>query len=1185
MTFRFRSRAIALARFALAATAALVFAPTCAEGPTAPETPPTPPETLVLTSLVNRTLVAGDTLVFELETQPDEVVLISLQSESGDAADTLKAIVQVSGVTAVLDSVFSAGTQATLHDVLLQLDPSPLARTLRISVLGTSPDSDGAFRMMVQGISEVPEAQPALLPLAAPVIERIHVAGDIDEFVLSASPSVWYYLELSAPVGFPDTLTAQVLNGAAVVAALRTSAPAAGDTTAPARFTLPSAGVYAVRVFSGSAGNGSSTGGYALRVDSVSKLTMHNSVARPLGAGETHEYRISVPADSTVLVSLQGQSGMAADTVDLEVRVDGDSALVDGIASVGTQPRLNDGLTSIGSFGAPTVLAVRVRHRNPTHTGPYQVRFQTQSTKPEHGHSTAPPSTIVREGIDVPGDVDRFPFTVVAGNAYGLRVGALAPFSDTLSVRVLRGDSTLAQIRTNATQPDVFTLAPQMFVSPTNGTVYIDVRSGAAGSTGPYEMRIEPIPPSSSTALFNIPSTATDSLNAANWIDNWQIGWSPSSQLRLTMEALSGSASDTLLVVARRTIAPFDSVASFVAVGGGGPAHFDVPIRPPNSGFAGLRLYARAAQLTQGGSYSLSYTSVWPSTPETVGASRALGDTIAGEWLEDPGDVDVYAYSVAPGMQAVLFAAVDSSVDNFGLNSLIVTLRDSSNALVSTLPLPASPSELHTTARRLTFTAGGTVTMQAGGALNGPLKYRLVLDEIDTLPETASPVLAIGDTATEWIDNIGDIDEFEIPGTPGDTVSVRIAVENVLPRQIQVEWRTPEGGSLASTWTAGGQTTLDEFYLRVTILDDGTARVRLTGGLGSTLDSSRTSYRIEALRITSAPESVSQLVAIGDSIVGESIDRPGDIDEFHLEVDSTRWTDVVLRATRALESDVIVAAANDELITFVAGPLSVDSAVLSAPLALNAPGPMRLVVYSNPGATMPYTLSFRPIDPRPEVVSDTVELGEWIEGETLHRSADLDRFIVATDMSNRHAFEIETQPGAVGGFVLLTENGAVKSGAGALVQTPLSATSTVRFQGFSVAADRSAEEGPGLGAYRFRIRAARLGPEVADSVLVIGDTITTEGIDNPADEDHFVFTPVFGKVYRIEWKTLGPDPESSLIVRVQVPLTFDEPIGSGGESSIQFTASSSQAHRLRLSPANAEERHVTPYRLVIRELP
>jgi hypothetical protein len=151
----------------------------------------------------------------------------------------------------------------------------------------------------------------------------------------------------------------------------------------------------------------------------------------------------------------------------------------------------------------------------------------------------------------------------------------------------------------------------------------------------------------------------------------------------------------------------------------------------------------------------------------------------------------------------------------------------------------------------------------------GPFTISIFVE--DLRPETASATLTDGVTVEgEAIDEIGDVDEYWLVGTEGETWIFFVQTFGG-PVRLEVF------GGVYATAEAGGATgeLTERSTGRVTLSSTGTKLVRVSGGRAD----AHGPYRIRANRVNPAPEASAPALRVGEP-VEEEIGAVGDVDEF-----------------------------------------------------------------------------------------------------------------------------------------------------------------------------------------------------------------------------------------------------------------------------------------------------------------
>jgi hypothetical protein len=174
------------------------------------------------------------------------------------------------------------------------------------------------------------------------------------------------------------------------------------------------------------------------------------------------------------------------------------------------------------------------------------------------------------------------------------------------------------------------------------------------------------------------------------------------------------------------------------------------------------------------------------SAPETHAATFAVGDSVANEAIDYLGDWDHFTLTATPGQVLYLLFGTGPSTPCCSYYPYVVALDpatgDTLTSQVGQFMRVTSPFVAPT---------GGAVTINVfeyPHVLNPPTRacydatcgvvygftgpYTLQALAVDSLPEVASPTYVLSDTvSTEAIAPAGDVDQFTLTVTPGDTLS------------------------------------------------------------------------------------------------------------------------------------------------------------------------------------------------------------------------------------------------------------------------------------------------------------------------------------------------------------------------------------------------------------------------------
>src|SRR5205823_3542528 len=143
----------------------------------------------------------------------------------------------------------------------------------------------------------------------------------------------------------------------------------------------------------------------------------------------------------------------------------------------------------------------------------------------------------------------------------------------------------------------------------------------------------------------------------------------------------------------------------------------------------------------------------------------------------------------------------------------------------------------------------------------------------------------------------GDIDEFTFTGAAGEEFNAFLQAQSGSPEtNLQLDVLDGGGTVLPSAQSLGSDTSLlRQVTGRFALPGTGTYRLRVSGGPSYPSDLSRGAYRLFLYRINRRPETLPETLAFGDSLSGETIDLPGDVDEFRVTVPDSSGANLVVQ--------------------------------------------------------------------------------------------------------------------------------------------------------------------------------------------------------------------------------------------------------------------------------------------------
>lgn len=911
-------------------------------------------------------------------------------------------------------------------------------------------------------------------------------------------------------------------------------------------------------------------------------ISLRQVVSDALVPGQSLEYALTVPRDSTLFLSFQARSGASADTLVATLRAPGGAVLA-LLRSAGTQPALHDLMAPVAPAAADRDLVVTVSGASPAHGGAFTLTARPMSPAPEKSDAVLAFGGTATEAIDASGDADEFRLQGSGGYVAWLQVAADAPFAEGLRVELLDGTTLLTSVSTTTTQAALGELETEPVTLPRSGEFTVRVRAGnGAQSTGTGAYRVRPLatppadPPVPQPLLAR--DAVIDTLSGADSVAAWRVMWRAGTPLAITLEVRDAAPGDSLTATFR-TDPGSDSLGAIAAVMGGDVAQFVLPVT--QSAFSPsivATVHGRRRGMTA--SYRLRFGSQRSDAPETASATLTPGETIA-ESIGDVNDLDRYLLDAqADSDWVVMLVPRDSLLPELGIR-----VHDRDENPVAAWDVTGRYNDLERTATYLRLGDRGPYKITVGAAFFRPPEftgdYLLRVLRQDRGTESAPPQVLVDGTVSGSIEAPGDIDEFRLdvvegqevyfkhrPGTPVSQSFVLLDGTTSLQKAPLPDYVLPLEEQHSFRWRAERTGT---FTVRV-------ANDQLAGPK----ENWPAPYEIEVQGVRRAPETAPATGwTFGDTISGEAIERRGDIDEFEVTFDAPQMTRLVFIANRADTLDGVYLTVTDAAGNWMSGPSigagSGPDTLRAVPhLEFATPGTYRFTVEGTGLSAVPYRFFMVPSHLGPEVISDTLPVGVWVSGEAIDSIGDADRFVYAVDSGVRYVSEIELLPGAVGAVQFLSSVTWAMSTGEAAVGT---ATASGYVQ--AMVLEYLGPAGPALGPYRLRIRPVSVLPETASPTITIGDTITTESIDFFGDEDRYTFTGAAGTALRIVARSAAFDSGARLHARVflegdDLPIMAFEP----GESERDVVLPANGTYRVVITAlVSSQPRDLGPYLL------
>lgn len=608
-------------------------------------------------------------------------------------------------------------------------------------------------------------------------------------------------------------------------------------------------------------------------------LTRGEAHAGSIQPGTAQLFVVESSAGASLRIILEGTSRSRHDSLVAEVRSESSGAKIGTIGSDGGQEAPRDRRLLIAATAEPRRYTILVRGATPEDGG----EFRLLSLDPDFGPEALDTAivvgdTVTGERFDAFEDFDRFEFEGEAGAHYVLalemadeRAGRtvhlqllrkLGPdsfdeyfrFALPWTPRAFESGALRARLTTSGTHVvSVFHEVPWWEPDPPPTVV-----------DGRYRLLVRKVDtlPEGRPPGFAVGDTIVGAIEEAGDIDVYTASVVAGLDYRLDVSWDRTLGAPLLLGV----FAPaFEHGEELVVP----PTRLDGlgwSFRPPVSGPVRLRLLGGApgARDSVTAAYRLELRRI-QRTPESRSTLLGRADSIATEAIERAGDIDEFSFSQDSGAVTAIRVTREPGFEG----QLLVQAAMPDGDILWSRELNDTTGTFVT---RLPNVPGTTITLRVAGVASSRGAYRIETGPVDHLPEVVPSALTLG-AWSDWetTDASTDIDEFTFPLVAGRQYSAAIELAPGSEGQPGL-WMVRPGVELASGFTypwMGG--ALNPF----TATTSGTAafRIEADGFAPAT-------YRVIAFAIDSAPESVAASRAVGDTISGESIDLPGDVDEF-----------------------------------------------------------------------------------------------------------------------------------------------------------------------------------------------------------------------------------------------------------------------------------------------------------------
>ena len=648
------------------------------------------------------------------------------------------------------------------------------------------------------------------------------------------------------------------------------------------------------------------------------------------------------------------------------------------------------------------------------YTGPFRFWTYVINRAPEHHAAAVNYDTeITGEDLAPAGDVDEFSFYADAGSEYNIFLqSARSPF-----VRLQAFDPAgnyVAFVDAVAADTGLFAHGTGRFLRASAGAVTLRVfgeSDHSVSDTGAYRVyiaRINPLPEHIAAAIVLGDTVAGESIDRAGDVDEFTFSGNAGDEMNLAFQALPSS--DVLRVDVfspmNQSIAYAETFFADTTLYQSVTGVFTLPV----TGSYRVRVASpnsRSANDT--GPYRFFLYRI-NRQPESTPATLTLGDSLAGESIEVAGDIDEFRVAVPDSTGANLVVELASPPQ--GSSVISVEIVDSATGQAKG-GASIGTAGVRSSSGRLRLGPGMHILRVSTGYYLPTLRapYRIWLYGFSWGPEIVSDTFTIGDTVSgETIEPWGDADVFHFYGVRGQHVNLKFQGLNPgggihgLVASVRPPGQT--FGLAATVFTQLSAPSLESFQsTRLDLPATGWYEVGIAGA--ANLIEERGAYRFALVLEDSLPEHHASSLIPGDSVGNESIDTPGDWDQFAVTATPGQELGIIFDGKDGTVDPFLYVRAldpaNDDSLAGTVG----QSERFTGPFTVPASGQVKITVYEPVGfyrtcsdATCgsafrfvgPYGLSVVTVNRAPESAAVAYTVGDTLRGEAIATIGDFDQF-------------------------------------------------------------------------------------------------------------------------------------------------------------------------------------------------
>lgn len=701
-----------------------------------------------------------------------------------------------------------------------------------------------------------------------------------------------------------------------------------------------------------------------------------------LRAGDTARYEYRARDGVPFVAALTAATG----PVRLSIVDSAGASVVSQVGAGGNPPFLPSATSEVVTPVASATYTLVV-----TGVGSYGVRIL--ATTPETAAARLVVNDTIRESLDATGDVDVFSFVAAPGEFY---VGYLQLIDGggTSATLQLQVDGYTIAWAATAGSSELESQSTDRFFSTVTDTARVTIRGDYVG---PYRLMIRRIDRGPETARAEVTpndTLETERLDYVGDIDEFTIRGAPGTRYTVMLQLTTSDSTQRARLEIWEDHDPLDPVASrFVA--GNSPSLVSGAAQPfllDASGTATVIVRASGRTRTP---YRLFVYRVDP-LPEHIASRLSPGDSVVGEDLELPGDIDEFSLTLATDDTLLFLAYLSSAPRPPDLaRGVVMTLLDSAGTPVGGGGIEAW--DWISSGTRVLPRGRYRVRVEATGVEAHTLcQYRIAVHRLRSAPEEWPRDIAIGDTISGIINPVGDVDAYRFQGLKGDHLD------------LEMESTSGQGGLYAliaregSDWVTGveGGSSLSEPNIhRFTLPESGTYLLRAQSSSAGAEINERGPYRLLIKRLSGAPEHHAAELALGDTVSNEGIETPGDVDEFFVHgAPGSEFTALFNAGEATYGLDVqLVDATTKDVLSYTSNQANPGEYTPLGRITLPPSRRLMLRVQERGGRpqvarTAPYTLIVYAINRRPETLPVGFAIGDTVSGELIDPVEDIDEF-------------------------------------------------------------------------------------------------------------------------------------------------------------------------------------------------